>query len=74
MIIKRRVGLVTDVMGVPIMIECRYCDLEFYDNQDRADHERKIHLEPIRCEDCGIIHPNMSCYEAEKEFGKKVNL
>lgn len=27
------------------MVECRYCDLEFYDNQDRADHERDVHTE-----------------------------
>jgi len=26
------------------------------------------------CEDCGIIHPGMSCHDTEKEFGKSVNL
>lgn len=34
----------------------------------------QFQLDFLKCEDCGIVHPNMSCYQAEKEFGKPCHL
>jgi len=51
------------------MANCKTCGIEL--SKIEKDY---CHFCPKPCEDCGLTHPDMSCYDAEKKFGKKCNL
>lgn len=53
--------------GIPVW----YCPKCKAGCGELTDKEIDMH---IRCEDCGWIHVGMSCYDAEKKFGKRCNL